>query len=1132
MRLQHKPESIFITIKNEGEPRRHEINDEIYEFSVALLVLEDYKSVGPNRYNGLYTIYQSDFPIICLDIIKSQLRPILKKRESTKDIDMKYEPSMKRLERSLGGTRAPELGIPQHQVLIGLDDNTVFKAVYKTDRIGKPLYRSLMIEKIFKDAGSVSERRINQDIQETDKMKGYQDFSYKKQVSDVIKYPEENIWIKCVKLVEAVNMSLAVSVIEHTLDEKITLSLSAQMGGRDFSQIQLLFDDHMKRDFSDKFEIEVVDVVKPMSKSGRVHVALQSSLLIITFQIILRQNKIQFDGFFRRESRSPQKAVFSPSRRLFYILDHDKIQIRDQSLKHFVYTVKVESQIDSIVLCDDRGLMLVYSNGACMELDLDELRFRKTTSPKSGLSARRYLFDFERMKPGERFIMMFKGRVSPEIQVLPYEEGLTLKSFPYESFMKCFLKKHYSRYIWNYAEYYFSRLKESDGKDLLYGPLNPLHFAIYHNDSQLLEDLLDKYSYPRRIYNYVSPLEFAFALNHRTNINVICDSLLRRTDFVYFSRADFLHLLSSDIRNCHLLAASLPSSPSVALLPKLLYMNSDVKTFFHDYTTSLLVDIKASETNMIEETSEESERIDTEPIPSEASTKSGRSIGFNSDRMLDISRSTKELEKQIEESAQKFVKKEHCTSIFKSEVEVITVPFKFNYAAGTEDSIAFLDAYSDSKCEEFIMSDWKEIISDKWRQMKIPYLLYLSFFYAYIICFTISAVFLPNSNAIRIVALILNCVFIIYEIIQIMVYCSYKWKHYFKDLYNLVDWVMLLASFAYLIRIYREHIGDFNTLYCQVTLVMLYYRGFTFLRIIDAFTTLVGIINIIIGRLIIFFCVAIYLYILVVIMIVRLSEPSQILNIVRDAYYWIMLGSIESDAFDIRFSAVPIVFGSLVCTIILLNILIAYLSNLFSRLEEQEKIQALQERAELVLDLEIFVFFFRYRITGKIRLRLEHELERYRRMLRDPLTLRRQDTAQGLKQEAIKDYLVQEKFLYIFRRRSLQTPEEEQNVYQRVKAVERGMLNLEGLIKKRFRTQESLMAVLVGMVKANSSRHEHIVDELKTVIDSTTRQVVVNTESLLENEKEAGKVIGKLGDMLFGVDSNVLKVYDIIKKIK
>lgn len=172
----------------------------------------------------------------------------------------------------------------------------------------------------------------------------------------------------------------------------------------------------------------------------------------------------------------------------------------------------------------------------------------------------------------------------------------------------------------------------------------------------------------------------------------------------------------------------------------------------------------------------------------------------------------------------------------------------------------------------------------------------------------------------------------------------------------------------YLILLYDDYASVPSRIVGVFVLILVYYRGFGFLRIFDTFTTLVGMINTIIKELIVFFSILFYAYFMVVILMIKLDNSNNFWLRFQDVYYWVLLGGIEGDAFDIRFSFIAIIFGSLFITIVLLNILIAYLSNLFSRLEDQQKMNGLREKAFLILDFEMMVRLFKYLMTGTISL--------------------------------------------------------------------------------------------------------------------------------------------------------------------
>lgn len=183
-------------------------------------------------------------------------------------------------------------------------------------------------------------------------------------------------------------------------------------------------------------------------------------------------------------------------------------------------------------------------------------------------------------------------------------------------------------------------------------------------------------------------------------------------------------------------------------------------------------------------------------------------------------------------------------------------------------------------------------------------------------------------------------------------------------LYTYFDWITHAATLAYLLFLAEDYASETGRVVGVVVLTLIFYRGFSLLRIFDAFITLVGIINIIIFRLLAFFGILLYAYFAVGLLMLKLDNADRASLRFQDVYYWVFLGSVEGEAFDVEFSYLAIVFGSLFITIVMLNILIAFLSNLFSRLEDQQKVNSLRQKALLVLDFELFARLFRFRLSG------------------------------------------------------------------------------------------------------------------------------------------------------------------------
>lgn len=168
-------------------------------------------------------------------------------------------------------------------------------------------------------------------------------------------------------------------------------------------------------------------------------------------------------------------------------------------------------------------------------------------------------------------------------------------------------------------------------------------------------------------------------------------------------------------------------------------------------------------------------------------------------------------------------------------------------------------------------------------------------------------------------------------------------------------------------------VSDANKILASFSLLFVYYRSFSYLRIIDAFTTLIGMINTIIIKLLVFFFILFYLFIATGLVMVKLNKEKTVLENFQIAYLWTFFGGVEgSDFQEFPYSTITILFGTILVTVVLLNILIAYLSNLFSRLEDQQRASDFREKASMILDMEIIIYFFKYKLRGKVSKFLEY----------------------------------------------------------------------------------------------------------------------------------------------------------------
>lgn len=376
-----------------------------------------------------------------------------------------------------------------------------------------------------------------------------------------------------------------------------------------------------------------------------------------------------------------------------------------------------------------------------------------------------------------------------------------------------------------------------------------------------------------------------------------------------------------------------------------------------------------------------------------------------------------------------------------------------------------------------------------------------------------------------------------------------------------------MGTLIYLFYLHQDFTTVQNRIVGVFVLILVFYRGLGMLRIFDAFTTLVGIINTIIKELVVFFSILFYAYLCVVIVMIKLDNSNNITLRFQDVYYWVLLGGIEGDAFEVEFSAIPIVFGTLFITIVLLNILIAYLSNLFSRLEDQQKVSALKERASLILDFELVVRMFKYVIPGTLRIERKFEELKIQEMITSKpvkfseviwffafllfsifavysLMYSRVTCVTYIKVfwhffvywcilvacitypiyqtqsiitliaqhfnpkewKKLQDYLESDKHLFVLKQTANEKEqEEEENVYQKIKNLEKANEDLTSLILLKNRVVEKRIEQLTTIMRKSVNNQNKTIDELRELIGNNFKGLQENTDNLIVSVDENDK---------------------------
>ena len=294
-----------------------------------------------------------------------------------------------------------------------------------------------------------------------------------------------------------------------------------------------------------------------------------------------------------------------------------------------------------------------------------------------------------------------------------------------------------------------------------------------------------------------------------------------------------------------------------------------------------------------------------------------------------------------------------------SHISLISSPIPLDFSAGSLESLQFLDCYSHSQSSDFIFSNWKHFIDSKWKSVFWINLILAILYWCFMIITTCKMVFFRDNSILKIFSISLIAFFLLLELFQMISYSTYKAKLYFKSIWNWLDIIMFLLLLIYFFRQFKGN-DKIQEVMGAFILIMVFYRGFSYLKIIKAFTSLVGIVDTVIRKMVVFFFILLYFYLATGFIYAQVDTSFNLSSYLVTSYIWVLFGGIEQDDFDSNgLKSIPIFFGTIIVTIILLNILIAYLSNLFSRLEDRQFQEELKERANIILDSEIFIFFMK-----------------------------------------------------------------------------------------------------------------------------------------------------------------------------
>lgn len=192
---------------------------------------------------------------------------------------------------------------------------------------------------------------------------------------------------------------------------------------------------------------------------------------------------------------------------------------------------------------------------------------------------------------------------------------------------------------------------------------------------------------------------------------------------------------------------------------------------------------------------------------------------------------------------------------------------------------------------------------------------------------------------------------------------------------NLVDYVLghflnilIIFDFGEQKREYQENkvLRFFKNFTNIFVVFMVVVRFFSYFRIVKVFSKEVGLVTLTTKKMFWFLLVIAYFYVCFSVMSQMVNIRGSVSGTFISMYVWGILAGTEAEHFEeFPYAEVIIILGTVFITIVLLNILIAYLSNVFSRLEEEQEINLIREKAAMILDVETIVYFFKHVLRRK-----------------------------------------------------------------------------------------------------------------------------------------------------------------------
>ena len=291
-------------------------------------------------------------------------------------------------------------------------------------------------------------------------------------------------------------------------------------------------------------------------------------------------------------------------------------------------------------------------------------------------------------------------------------------------------------------------------------------------------------------------------------------------------------------------------------------------------------------------------------------------------------------------------------------IDYLITKFSIDLRNGSTCSRDFFRGMDEDN-REIVMSDFRHLINYKWKLLRPLITLHAIGFWLLILIMILHIIVNQKSLVLLVLCIIFNIIYVAYELI-----CSWGefWSHLFRDM-NFLDLFCLGFNFFTLIVIWvsPEQPTTLKQIVIVLDIIFFFFRGITYLRIFKQTRYLISMILRVYLDIIAFMLV-LGLFVLglgmIALQLSFLRDDDKKLTFLKaiEICYLLALGDFDSwDTKTEPYDFVEFIIFTIILTLVMLNLLIAIISNAYEEVKQERDYFDLKEKLGIISDFENFL---------------------------------------------------------------------------------------------------------------------------------------------------------------------------------